>query len=226
MRCLFFDTETTGLPLSWGKPVIPGVWPDLVSIAWVLTDEIGTLLSSEYHIIRPDGWNIPLEASNIHKITTEIALEEGRYLSDIIQSFMGTAMHADLIVAHNMNFDQSVIDNAIRWRLGSKSTMQTWGKRLFCTMKHGTAICKLPGRGPYQKRPKLIELYQHAFGSEPTEVLHNALNDTNVLKNSFFKLWNPLCLPVDREVIGKNAVVHAPQPSKLVLSLAEDAKTV
>jgi DNA polymerase III epsilon subunit-like protein len=179
------------------------------------------LLSSEYHIVRPSGWKIPLDSTEIHGITQEVALQEGRLLRDVMGAFREAASRADLIVAHNMSFDQSVVDNAIRWRLSLSATMQTWGKRLFCTMKHGTPICKLQGHGGYPKRPKLGELYKHAFGTDPVEILHNALNDTNALKSSFFKLWNPLCLPLDREVIGKNDVVDSTQPSKLVLSLAE-----
>jgi DNA polymerase III epsilon subunit-like protein len=223
MKILFFDTETTGLPLSWGKPVIPGVWPDIVSIAWILADEKGSLLSSEYHIIRPGGWTIPEDSVAIHGITNEVALQEGRLLPHVIGSFREAASRADLIVAHNMSFDQSVVDNAIRWRLSSSAVMQTWGKRLFCTMKHGTPICKLQGTGRYPKRPKLTELYKHAFGIDPEFKMHNALNDTLVLKDGFYKIWNPLCLPADCDVIGKNAETPA---SKLVLSLAETSETV
>ena len=39
---LFLDTETTGLPLRYGRPAAQiGNWPRLVQVAWLLTDADG-----------------------------------------------------------------------------------------------------------------------------------------------------------------------------------------
>ena len=74
---LFFDTETTGLPRKWNAPVNDlDNWPRLVQIAWVLYKD-GIKISSYDLIIKPENFIIPTEASNIHGITTELAVSKG-----------------------------------------------------------------------------------------------------------------------------------------------------
>lgn len=71
MRYCFFDTETAGLPKNFSAPTTDvDNWPRLVQLSWILTDE-----RKEVFIIRPDGFTIPEEASNVHGITTERASE-------------------------------------------------------------------------------------------------------------------------------------------------------
>lgn len=41
----------------------------MVQIAWVLTDDEGAALETYAAIIRPDGYTIPREASDIHRVT-------------------------------------------------------------------------------------------------------------------------------------------------------------
>lgn len=224
MKFLFFDTETTGLPSCWKYASTPGVWPDIVSIAWILTDEIGTVLSVEYHIVRPEGWTIPASSSAIHGIFQDLASGCGIGLHSVIERFHNAALKADVIISHNMRFDENVIDNAILWRIRNGLPMRKWGKRLFCTMKHGISLCKLPSN----KQPRLSELYNHAFGLYPSN-LHNALQDTELLKACFFMLWNPSRLPEDTVIQRKNAPGNPGNPSvstKLVLSLAQPDETV
>lgn len=74
MRILFFDTETTGLPINWNAPVSDlNNWPRLVQLAWQVYNENQKLIEEYNFIVKPKGFSIPLEASNIHKITTEMA---------------------------------------------------------------------------------------------------------------------------------------------------------
>ena len=70
---VFLDTETTGLPTNWKAPY--DQWPRMVSLAYQLTG-ISYVEENEF-IIKPDGYEIPKEASDIHGITTEIAIEKG-----------------------------------------------------------------------------------------------------------------------------------------------------
>lgn len=60
---LFIDTETTGLPLKrQDADVEAGVWPNMVSIAWILTTQDGTIVTSFYSIIKPEDWVIPADS--------------------------------------------------------------------------------------------------------------------------------------------------------------------
>ena len=75
---LFFDTETTGLPKSWKAPVSDlDNWPRLVQIARILCDKEGNRIESKDFIIKPENFEIPIEASNVHRISTEKAINEG-----------------------------------------------------------------------------------------------------------------------------------------------------
>jgi hypothetical protein len=67
-------------------------------------------------------------------------------------------------------------------------------------MKESREIIGLPGKtkGTY-KMAKLSEMYTRLFDKEPTEVLHNSLGDTQIMKDCFFRSWgNPLDLPEER----------------------------
>jgi DNA polymerase III epsilon subunit-like protein len=177
MKILVFDTETTGLPKDMSLPAIqsPDNWPHLVSISWaVLDSDTNSVMKTHCYIVKPSKWTIPEEASKIHGITQDKALEFGIPLRDVIEEFNGE--QCDAMVAHNLKFDMNVVLNAIIWDLGIP--FRGFAKRKFCTMEIGTPMCKLPGRYGY-KYPKLKELYENVLGHPPkTEQLHNALFDT------------------------------------------------
>ena len=77
MKYLFFDTETTGLPRNYKAPVTDAEnWPRLVQLAWILCEADGTIVEQVDHIVKPDGWTIGKQASDIHGITTERAWQK------------------------------------------------------------------------------------------------------------------------------------------------------
>jgi DNA polymerase III epsilon subunit-like protein len=192
--------------------------PDIVSIAWILTNEKGVVLSKEYHIVKPQGWTIPDDSVAIHHITFDLASKYGVDLGSVMTGFVRDASVADVIVAHNIRFDQNVVNNALKWRLHSGLTLEGLGKRMFCTMQNGRKIVGLPGKTPNTfKYPKLSEMHNQLFGTIPDN-LHSSEKDTEVLMKCFFRVWgNPLDLPEENPVQPNEARVA----TKLVLSLAE-----
>jgi DNA polymerase-3 subunit epsilon len=51
---LFFDTETTGLPKNWKAPVTDlENWPRMIQIAWILCDEAGNKLDTQFILLNP-----------------------------------------------------------------------------------------------------------------------------------------------------------------------------
>lgn len=181
---LFFDTETNGLPNNWNAPVSDlKNWPRLVQIAWVLFDKNGKELDKNNHIIKPDGFNIPIEASNIHGITNEIAQIEGVDITIPLKEFnnqMGRCTH---LVAHNISFDEKIM-GAEFLRTGNDNPLPH--KNHICTMKSTTNFCQIEGYYGY-KWPKLSELHKILFGFN-FEDAHNAEADINATAKCFWEL--------------------------------------
>ena len=66
----FYDTETTGIP-NFKEPSEHPDQPHIVQIAAALVDdETRKTVSSINLIIKPDGWAIPEELTEIHGIST------------------------------------------------------------------------------------------------------------------------------------------------------------
>ncbi len=185
---LFFDTETTGLPLNWRAPVDDfSNWPRMVQIAWVLYKD-GVKLSSSNFIIMPEGFEIPAESSKIHGITTERAKKDGVSLLKVLKQFQGCAAKADFLVAHNMSFDQMIVGAELL-----RMNMQNFlvAKDRICNMEISTNFCAISsvnGYGGY-KWPKLSELHMKLFGTE-FEDSHNAMADVEATAKCFWEMKN------------------------------------
>ena len=107
MREIIFDTETTGLPSRWNAPY--NEWPRMVSLAYMLCEDNGKVIDQMELIIKPDGYTIPKEASDIHGITHEIAEQQGNDLKLVLIKLLTLVEIADLIVFHNQSFDVGII---------------------------------------------------------------------------------------------------------------------
>ena len=173
-KYLFFDTETTGIPNDYKAPCTnTDNWPRLVQLGWLLTDAAGRILSEGNHIVRPDGFEIPKAASDVHGITTEFALENGKPLLDVIFAFGADLNQADCVVGHNLDYDLHIV-GAEYVRLGYDSRIM-FARPTLCTMQATIQFCNIPGRfGP--KWPKLMELYTKLFGQE-FDGAHDAMAD-------------------------------------------------
>ena len=192
MKVLIFDTETTGLPVDWKIPAErqPNNWPHIVSIAWMVLDsETNTIETQKSYIVKPLSWIIPEESTAIHGIRHSFAVEYGVALKDVMKEFFETS--CDMYVAHNMNFDQNVIINAIYWDL--KGEIYKFEKPTCCTMKIATPMCRLRfSSGNGTKPPKLSELYEHVFRKKPIlSRLHGSFYDTKILTD-IIQVYEPI----------------------------------
>lgn len=184
-KYLFFDTETTGIPKDYKAPCTnTDNWPRLIQLGWLLTDAEGRILSEGNHIVRPDGFEIPKAASDVHGITTEFALENGKPLLDVIFAFGGDLNQAECVIGHNLDYDLHIV-GAEYVRLGYDSRIM-FARPTLCTMQATIQYCNIPGRyGP--KWPKLMELYTKLFGQE-FDGAHDAMADIVATKECFFEL--------------------------------------
>lgn len=188
MIYLIFDTETTGLPANYNAPVSDlENWPRLVQISWVLTD--GVEREEFNYIIKPTDFKIPDEVSAIHGITDSEARKNGRDRDFILNLFRTAINVADVVVAHNLDFDKAIVGAEYYRMFGADSFGKRLAeKKLFCTMKDSADILKITGTHAGGKKwPKLIELYRHFF-DEDFDGAHNALNDTRACERCFNEL--------------------------------------
>lgn len=171
---LFFDTETTGVPKNYKAPVSDVEnWSRLVQLGYILVDN-GKILHEHEAIIKPVGFEIPVEVSNVHGITTEMAMREGKDIRLELSDFLWWANYCDTIIGHNISFDMNIV-GAEFWRLHGKNPLE--GRKTICTMMSGIDFCGLPGKFPGKlKYPKLEELYMALF-LKPLEQKHTALDD-------------------------------------------------
>lgn len=181
---LFFDTETTGLPRNWKAPVTDlNNWPRLVQLAFLNYDDNGNKISGGEFIIKPEGFTIPKDASRIHRITTERALDEGQPIKLVLEQFASLIEQANYLVAHNMPFDEKIV-GAEFLRSGLKNSIQA--RNRICTMERTTNFCAI--NGPYgYKWPKLSELYYKLFRTNFEEA-HNASVDIAATAKCFWEL--------------------------------------
>ena len=184
-KYLFFDTETTGIPNDYKAPCTnTDNWPRLIQLGWLLTDAEGRILSEGNHIVRPDGFEIPKAASDVHGITTEFALENGKPLLDVIFAFGADLNQAECVIGHNLDYDLHIV-GAEYVRLGYDYRIM-FARPTLCTMQATIQYCNIPGRfGP--KWPKLMELYTKLFGQE-FDGAHDAMADIVATKECFFEL--------------------------------------
>ena len=181
---LFFDTETTGVPLDNNERAeITYNWPRLVQLGWILTDDEGNEISSGNEIVKPEHFIIPSNAVKVHGITTEIAMRKGKPLRKVMEMFLKDVKQYTCVVGHNIDYDQKVV-GAELYRLDIKDTISCM--KSLCTMKATVDFCKIPDNYGY-KYPKLQELHKKLFGY-PFEDAHNAMTDIIATKKCFFEL--------------------------------------
>jgi DNA polymerase III subunit epsilon len=196
---LFFDTETTGF-FKDHLPVDDPSQPYLVQLAAQLCEDGGRVLVSFSLIVDPclrtdDGPDIdvviPESASKVHGITNEIAARFGVSAYDAITIFARLYKAADLICAHNIEFDKNIMEAAISRRY---QTIRRLRKPMFCTMRAATPIINLPPTDRMKaagfdkpKPPKLEECIRHFFNEE-LSVAHDAMADVVACRRIYFHL--------------------------------------
>lgn len=193
MLALFYDTETTGLPL-FHEPSEDPRQPHIVQLAAALVDlQTRQIVSSMDVIVYPDGWEIPAEVSELHGVTTEYARQVGIGETLALNMFLGLHCGRPRI-AHNEQFDARIIRIALK-RYPGLSDPEVWkGGASECTQRLSTPILKLPptpkmlaaGRN-HAKSANLGEAYKHFVGKELLGA-HNALVDVHACIAVYFAI--------------------------------------
>jgi DNA polymerase-3 subunit alpha len=184
---LIFDTETTGLPKRWDAPLTDSNnWPRCIQIAWQLHDELGNLIESQDYLVKPEGFNIPYDAEKVHGISTELAVEKGISLSEMLEKFQEALNKTKFVVGQNVGFDLNIMGAEFH-RKAMENTLQQLPVLDTCT-EVTAQMCKIAGgRGGKFKLPTLTELHEFLF-DEPFGEAHNATADVEATTRCFLEL--------------------------------------
>ena len=206
---LFFDVETSGLPL-YREPYNHPSQPFVVQLAAILSDS-ERIYGSMNVLIKPNGRVIEAQAKEIHGITEEIAEKAGVTERSAASMFWQLGEQSSLYVCHNKDFDVPRVAGMI-WRTAKDHTDYAdmiINMPAYCTMKHSMNLLNLPAErkwcktcriehepGPkcpqcgqvYEpKWPKLAELYMFLFGEELVDA-HDAWGDVVATRRCYYEL--------------------------------------
>ena len=204
---IFFDTETTGLP-DFKSPSDAPQQPHIVQIAAAMVDlDTKTTVQTIDLTVRPDGWVIPKEVSDIHGITHEMAMDVGVNEEEAINAFIALMETKESTasspvfrprIAHNASFDDRIMRIAFKRYIEDEYADRYKKAESYCTMRAATPIVKCPptekmkkaGRHHF-KNPNLGECVQHFFGYN-LDNAHNALVDVEACIDVYFAIQDQL----------------------------------
>ena len=184
---IVFDTETTGLPKRFNAPVSDvDNWPRCVQIAWQLHHADGSLIRRQDFLIKPEGFDIPFDSEKIHGISTELALEDGVVIQEVLDVFSQDLAQAQFVVGQNIGFDLNIVGCEF-FRLGRENVFDAYEILDTCT-ELTAQLCQIAGgRGGRYKLPTLTELHSFLFQSDFDQA-HNATADVVATARCFFEL--------------------------------------
>jgi DNA polymerase III subunit epsilon len=112
-QIVVFDTETTGLVLTEAR---------IVTACVAELDETGKVVSSIDEWLANPGIEIPAAAANVHGVTTEVAIRDGRpakeVVAEIIDTLRGYLNQGIPVVAYNAPYDFTILHyEALRYGL-------------------------------------------------------------------------------------------------------------
>ena len=187
---LFFDTETTGLPKDYDAPSSDiDNWPRLVQLSWIVTDKFQNIITKHNIYIKPKGFVIPSEATKIHGITTQYALDNGIDVVSALKMLQHDLQNVRYVVGHNVLFDEKIVEAEYnRADYDMIAFFNNYDQESLCTMKSTTNFCKIPDRY-YRgyKYPTLQELHKKLFDKEFLGA-HDAFFDISATMKCFWEL--------------------------------------
>ncbi|MBD3270822.1 3'-5' exonuclease [Candidatus Peregrinibacteria bacterium] len=184
MKIIVFDTETTGMPATSGRVEDQ---PYIVQFAAITYEydqsnkafkEIG-----RFNQLIKSPVKIPENCTQIHGITDQM-VEKMPSFVEKSQEIYDLFKNADMAVAHNLEFDKTILDAEFKRSGLDNHYLPT---ELYDTMKETKSLCKLPGRNGNYKSPKLMELHQFLFGIH-FDNAHNAIKDVEATGKCIEKL--------------------------------------
>ena len=178
---LIIDIETSGLPKKTNNGI---VYPEILQIAWILTNKKGVILKKNSFII-----DTPFIKNNDSSEFVNVDFKTARKVSfpikKILKKLKEDVEICDYVVAHNIEFDLEVLEHFF---LTVEGVNPFKSKETICTMKSTINYCRIPNNYGF-KYPKLSELFLKLFDYQINNS-HNAEVDVLHTLKCFKKLKN------------------------------------
>lgn len=212
---MFFDTETTGIPI-YNRPSSGWFQPHMVRFASVLVDpDTRQEVQAFDFIVRPEGWTIPSDMTAIHGISQEEALKSRWSEADVTAQYLILRQRAQLVVGFNVAFDIRIMRIALL-RLGKtrEQIEEIEARPSFCVMRAATNEVNIAPtdkmmaagfRNP--KTPKLSECIRHFFGEEH-DLAHDAMADVRACVRVYFHILDTKRTAHEEAAAGSVADPH------------------
>jgi DNA polymerase III epsilon subunit-like protein len=205
---LIFDVETTGLIPKHKKtepePALE-TYPHIIQLSFLIYEIQSQTIVKAYnqYICPPSHIPITDEITKITGITQMICDTKGVDVTVALIEFYKAYLSCDIIIAHNIDFDQKNVLIEIERNLPYLSVRCPHIKVVFdpgyakifnietiCTMKKNVETCSIyrvePTGYRWKKYPTLGELYKHLFHEIPTN-LHNSMIDVLACMRCYLK---------------------------------------
>ncbi len=164
MKIIIFDTETTGLQ--------PG---QICQLSYLISDE--NTIEGKNFFFSVDYIEPGAEAAHGFSLDKLKELSGGHTFSNHADEVMADFSSADLVVAHNIDFDKKFLEVEFA-RLGKEIQLIN----TFCTMKHFTPICQIYHHYFGFKYPTLEELlkFLSVEQSDVLQMLKDVFNEDDI----------------------------------------------
>jgi DNA polymerase III subunit epsilon len=177
---VFYDTETSGIPL-WNDPSEDPRQPHILHLVAIKTDLDLNELDVIDMLIKPEGYTVDEdgEAFKVNGITQAMLDEKGISPEEAVDRFLAATEEANQVIGHNESFDRRMVRIALK-RAGREAEADAWKEqgKFFCTMWKSVSLCAIPkaeGKKGF-KTPSLSEAYKHFTGKDLNNA-HKAVED-------------------------------------------------
>ena len=185
---LFFDIESTGLPITKGynnyfppEDIDKYEGSRIIEIGVMLTDKEGNIVKVYNSIVKPDNFTkLRPVITDITGITDNDILNDGKDIKEVFEELKPIFKEASCMNSYNMNFDKNVLLSEL-YRIHDREFIKIIHNLEYeCTMKLSRQILYI---GSY----KLEHVYKELFKEDPKQD-HRAFNDAILCKDVYYKL--------------------------------------
>jgi DNA polymerase III epsilon subunit-like protein len=185
MSYVVIDTETNGV-MDYKRPADAEGQPRVAEFAAILLDDHGNVEAEFQRYIRPDGWGMSPETTEINGLTDALLNTEGVPIAMVLDAYASLIVAGRAVVAFGAQFDCKMMRSEFR-RAGRDDLFERTPN--ICLMRSARPFAKQIGReiikagGNNKGWPKLSDLC--AFLEVAQAKGHSALDDARATAECF-----------------------------------------